>query len=66
VAKIHPTGQMWPSLKETQNVIIVCFVFMRTVAAAFSARCSVAVTIPYVIRVSGVPFLSPIIMMSLL
>lgn len=57
---------MWPSLKVTQNVIIVFFVFMKTLAAAFNARCSVAVTIPYVIRVYDVPFLSPIIMMSLL
>jgi len=66
VVKIHPVGQIWPSLKKTQNVVIVFFAFMTTVTAGFNARCSVAVTILYVISVFGAPFLSPIIMMSLL
>ena len=58
VAKIRPAGQIWPSLKKTQNVRIVFFAFITRVAAAFNARCSVAVTIPYVVRVSGVPFIT--------
>jgi len=40
--------------------MIVFFAVMKAVAAAFNARCSVAVRIPYVIRVSGVQYLSAV------